>query len=552
MRWIKIYSDVKIFRIVKLCVAFLLAAMTAYLCWPYCLKAPAPDESTFLYEGLLTAQGKLPYRDFFDFIWPGTFYLIALLIKVCGGLSMIVIRIFTIGILLSCGAITLIISSKYLPFRWLCLLGTIFWALHFPTSIQIQHHLMSGFMGVLSVFLLWKTIGKASLSIIYLISSGIALSLCALFTQTLGIILIGLLTGVVFLRLRSIGINALRQQFPIFLGAIFCPLILTFIFLALNQAFSPFFYASSIWLFHGGYVQTSNHWYFFDIYPNLLGFFQNPYPSILDCLNFLLNLFYFLLPILGFGGGIFYGIKILCCSSPNEKDWEFLLLGWASVGFLISTLSHSSIFHLAYNGWIPFMLGACIISTWLKRFPKWEISILTLLFMLFYSNVSRYFKSMDYMMYSLPTVHSYGTLEKKLIWLQNLSDSTNVDRMITDIHRLSTSGENLFVYNLAPEFYILSGRYNPTRYQLLLSVLDTNQQILEAAKSLHQKKPSFILYEHQDERFFLLDPTFKKLRNYDYHLHPIEREIKSEYTLLYKFSHYDLFINKNRLTENMH
>jgi hypothetical protein len=537
-------SKIQILRVIKLCAIFLLAGLMAYLCWPYCLKAPAPDESTFLYEGLLTAQGKIPYRDFFDFIWPGTFYLIALLIKLCGGLSMVVVRLFTLAVLLGCGALSLTIARKYLPFRWLCFLASLFWTLHYPASIQMQHHLMSGALGLLAVFFLWQTIGRTVLSRKHLIATGLSLSLCALFTQSLGIILILVLTGVVSIRLRAEGGTNLRAVGPAFLMSVAIPIVLTLLYLILNHALGDFTYASTIWLFQGGYVQTSTHWYFFDIYPSLLTFLQTPFPSIFDCLNFLLNVGYLLLPLLGIGGALLYSKPVFRNRNLQAKHWEWFLLGWASLGFLAGTLSHSSIFHMAYNGWVPFTLGCCVLGSFIARYPQLEISLLTLFFLLFYSLDMKQFKSAG-ILYSFPTVRSYGTLEKQLVWMQDLQNSANVDRMVKAIHAGSPEGENLFVYNLAPEFYILTDRYNPTRYQLLMSVLDTPKQIEEATEDLVKKRPKFILYEHQDDRFFLADPRFKQLKDVQYRLHPIERQINTRYKPFAKFSHYDLYVDQN-------
>ena len=51
-----------------------LVGLAAFILWPYFAKMTTPDESTFIYEGLLTSRGAVPYRDFFDFVFPGTFY----------------------------------------------------------------------------------------------------------------------------------------------------------------------------------------------------------------------------------------------------------------------------------------------------------------------------------------------------------------------------------------------------------------------------------------------------------------------------------------------
>ncbi len=526
-----------------------LIAFGIFTCWPYCLKAPTPDESTFLYEGLLTAKGKLPYRDFFDFIWPGTFYLVAWLIQFSGGLSIVVVRVFTIAVLLTSGALTLIMGRAYLPKRWLCLLAGLFWMLHFPASIQVQHHILSSFMGIVAVFCLWKTIGKDQLSRSYLISSGLALSACTLFTQSLGIILILLMSGVVFSRALSQGASAVKQAMPLFAAAILTPILFTFGFFMWHHAWGDFWYGTSVWLFHGGYIQTSNHLFFFEIYPRLLTFFQTPHPSAADCMYFLLNLLYLILPVLGLCSGLTYCPRLLRRQNINPQDWELFLLFAATLGFLASTLSHSSFYHMAYNGWIPFMLGSVILAPLLRRIPKVETALLALMFVLFFITGVQQLRE-SFQIRALPMVRSFGTQERQLYWLQpDFRDTANVNQMLETIHQLSPPGDSLFVYNLAPEFYLLTNRDNPSRFQLLMAVLDTPAQIKEVTDALTLKKPMFILYEHQDERFFQAEAQATHSPIINYHLLPLEQVIQQHYTLFSRFSRYELYIEQSALAK---
>lgn len=537
-------SDLQAGNVIKIGLGLCLIGYIAYVCWPFCLKAPAPDESTFLYQGLIVSEGKVPYRDFFDFIWPATFYLIALLIKLCGGLSMVAVRIFSIAILFACGTLTWLMGRAYMPFRWLCFMAGLFWTLHFPSSVQMQHHLMSGFMGLLAVFILWQHIGEPVIPRKRLIATGVCLGVCMLFTQSLGAILILCVSGVLFARLRADGAASIRTGMPVFLGAIVAPIVITLIYLGLNQALGEFAYSSATWLFQGGYIDTSTHRYFYDLFPMLRSYFYTPVMPVTGYLSFLLCLAYLVLPLLGLSWGVFYGNRVFRNESIQPRHWQWFLLFWTTLGFLLATFSHSSIFHIAYNGWTAFMLGCGVLASLLKRYPKLEISILTVFFLAIFSFSTMQLQS-AIGMYSSPTVRSYGTLEKQLYWLQDVANTRDADQMIEAIHQLSPPGESLFVYNLAPEFYILTDRRNPTRYQLLMTTLDTPAQIAEASEELARKMPRFVLYNHQDERFFLQDPRFQALKGVNYHLSAIEALLKSHYSLFGKDASYDLYIENN-------
>ena len=118
----------------------LLGLWLLFICWPYFIKLPVQDESTFLYEGYQVALGKLPYRDFFDFILPGIFYLVAGLIKLFG-VSMIVFRTAALLMVLGCIAMTMQLARFFLPRGGWITLGLLLWVFHLPAGLELQHHL---------------------------------------------------------------------------------------------------------------------------------------------------------------------------------------------------------------------------------------------------------------------------------------------------------------------------------------------------------------------------------------------------------------------------
>src|SRR5690606_31309103 len=109
---------------------------------------PHTDEANYILQARHIADGLLPYRDFYDFVTPGSQLAGAIFIKLNGdfsvvGLRLLVLMGWLVEILLICD-----MARHHLPRRWLWVLAAFLW-LTMSRYPVFQHHFWSGFWALL-------------------------------------------------------------------------------------------------------------------------------------------------------------------------------------------------------------------------------------------------------------------------------------------------------------------------------------------------------------------------------------------------------------------
>lgn len=553
-----------------------------WLLYPWLLKPPIVDESLFLYEGWLTANGKLPYRDFFEFIGPGTLWFVAGWIKLFG-MSLLAIRSVMVLCLLLCVALTIRLTRFFLPKGWLWGLLCFFGILYLrPLMVDVQHHTLSTLAGLLMITSLdafiqtstgststqanpiplteeahHKNIHSLKASSCLWVS-GILGGLCLITTQTLGVLLLGMATLYLVLYLSNQAETSLKRKHPIrhavsrvggdFLLPACLPLAATLLFYASQQALPDFIAATWTWLFQGGYSKTTSHWYLLEGYAKLLNYAPFAWRRLNTAVEFGTIALQAVLPILG----LLWGSQVIWEKIPrtgfriewaavSSKQWRFLLIWLGAITFFLSSFSYPSTILVSIHGWLYYALAFAALADLNQRTPLIRtLSFYLLVFLLAGRLNMALVQSVQ--AYQLPWIASYGTREKWLAPLNLQPDAIPAtNTFVRLLHEQTPPGEPLFVYNGAPEIYLLTGRENPTRYQLLMSVYNTPAQIQEVVSSLNRTKPRFIIYNQLDDLNFQYDLRFRALRHYDYQLHTIERVLEKHYVLAARLNNMLLF-----------
>src|SRR5579863_4789911 len=104
-------SSTRAERVIPLLV-FLLSV--SYLCIFCRYTSLEPDEGIVLMGAERILRGEVPYRDFFSFYTPGSFYLVALVFKVFGD-SLVVARISLAIAGAACSVVTYLLSRRVCP-----------------------------------------------------------------------------------------------------------------------------------------------------------------------------------------------------------------------------------------------------------------------------------------------------------------------------------------------------------------------------------------------------------------------------------------------------
>ncbi|MBX2860836.1 MAG: hypothetical protein KTR14_06350, partial [Vampirovibrio sp.] len=460
-------------KIAALCLIIFIVGL---MLWVNLTVLPVIDESFFIYEGALTAEGLLPYRDIFNFYGPGTFYLVAFLVLLSGGVSLMVLRLAAFLGLVLCGWITFRIGQRFLPTTGLALLMMWLWILMIPKHLMISHHLFSTVMVLLGTYALVRFV-EAPHQSKYLVWAGVCLGIATLFTLSLGVISIGFMGGGLLVYLLQNKPEGFHKPGRVFLQYFFLPVLIpglvSVVFFAVQGALPDYLYSTVFWLFEGGYRQTTSHGYYQDGIQQLQTLWPTTFQSIGSFTGQILVLLKGLLPLLGIGwiltrlGKMLVGQKLQRLST---NEWTLWILGWSGLAFFLASFTYPTATMVVIHGWLHYLFAGVALYQTMKNVsfiqkPVWGVATLLVLSMLYQQVQAAQWQL------TLPVLQSYGTVESEVRAVQYSADKVKAMQVIIDgVHALKTRPTDLFVYNASPEFYLLTNTRGPTRYSYLMPV----------------------------------------------------------------------------------
>jgi hypothetical protein len=355
---------------------------------PYWIKFPVPDESTFLYGGWRLLHGQLPYRDFFTFLLPGSFWVVEAIYRAVG-VDLAVCRTVAMGVWLLSVGLTAWLGRRYLTPWAMALLVAWFTLVHVPHHIEIQHHSLSALLGLVAVGLASLAVSNPRRSLAWASLSGLAMGVCALMTYSLAGVL-GVALGVWWwlwearsaISAQALPSSRVRLWQAYTLGALLP--VVAGVGVLLAQGVGADLWTNTIgWLLDGRYSQTTSHWFYLDGFTKLAGltpyWLQHP-----GDLSRLTEWWFWALqgalPVLGLlwpvfyardawrrdrqpGGRAAHGV-MAWMTTWATRDWMLLLLGFSGLAFFVAVFSYPNSGLLAFHGWLPRYWPSSVCKTW--------------------------------------------------------------------------------------------------------------------------------------------------------------------------------------------
>ncbi len=223
----------------EIAVALLLFAFSIFYLWSFRDYTSLNGDEGIVLEGAdRILRGQVPYRDFFTYLAPGSYYLYAWLFRLFGD-SMVVAR--TVLVVYGGGFSALI----YLLLRRVCspwislLMGYLVLVAGLPSEFSITHNWDGTFLSLLAVFAAVKLVESGRWG--WAFATGTLISLTCLVDQSKGAgLTLGLLLGY-FLVLRfTVGWTRKAQIWTLALGAgILWPVGLTLAYFFAQHALQP-------------------------------------------------------------------------------------------------------------------------------------------------------------------------------------------------------------------------------------------------------------------------------------------------------------------------
>jgi 4-amino-4-deoxy-L-arabinose transferase-like glycosyltransferase len=444
-----------------------------------------PDEGIILQGAQRVLRGEVPYRDFFTFLTPGSFYLHALLFKIAGN-SFLVAR----TALAAFGGVFSVIG--YLLARRVCSRGiallaiTLATATTLPYRFLVLHNWDSTLFACVTVYCAIRLIEKKDWKWAFWLGSFAALTI--LFEQSKGAgLCLGLLIGfsaVSFVKpphvLRAIHILAIG------IGVVW-PAMVTLVYFAWQHALQPMF-TDLIWPFlHYSNANRVPYGYqnWSDAERHLLfgtgsvGFRALKGVIISPC--FIVPL----LPLVAVGMFIYWMVQARKHGSSARGAYYLIITGTISGLLLSVVMVRADIIHFMYLlplfslplAWI--LEGRDICGRSSKITHNLIFAYLVVAFGAF----------------AFPLLSRAATAPGRIETRRGVINTAAEDTVLPYVEAHVSPDETMLVYPYLPIYYYLTGAINPTRYDFFQPGMNTSGQSAEILSEMSSGHVRVVLFE---------------------------------------------------------
>ncbi|MBY0450182.1 MAG: hypothetical protein K2X01_06120 [Cyanobacteria bacterium] len=499
------------------------------IAWPLLWSAPLVDEPVMVYTGWQVAQGKLLYRDVFEFVMPGTALLIAGTIKLLGGGLPIQLWLVLRGLNLLLWLVSMQVMEGFMEtlalkpqWRWLYRLSMTNWLFASPMLLlQITHHLYSAHFAVWGVGCMGRYVGSShkvdsGRPWVWLILSGLCFGLSSCFTQTLGV----LVGGSVFLFL--LWKLKIRKELPVYVLACVLPVFLVGLYFVFIGEWPVFIDSVLGFLLHSGYKELDSFPYqplFFNVstlLPNMCDVLASTVWFLKPVILAVLSCVLMQITLLVVGG--LYAVWSLLRTGREEVQYQNLL-ALAALGFFVASLSSPSTYLFGFHSWFLVLLGLFGLARYVNKVEGFSAcwlqnvlgSVLSLLFIVYILQLGTCL--LNAQGEKERVVFSHGQ-SLPLIVEGNLQQALNKNRVTQWIFAENTPKNepvSLFVFNSSPEFYLTLEAENPTKYRYLMPVLDPPRKQYTALRELQQKPPQWMIWDRASVLAKENDPRYRNI-----------------------------------------
>lgn len=437
---------------------------------PALWRLPEQDEAMFFVQLQQTLNGQLPYRDFFQFVFPGIYGFGLLFNLALPQLSVALTRLMFLllgGLAIFCVdklAQPYLRSGYRLALTLFLLFGVV------GTYGSYSHHLLSGCLAVFAV----------ALSVNRPFWSGLVTLACLMTTQTLGL----LLTPVLGWQ------GGKHWWMGWFVGL--CSCVATLISLGI---WPDFVRDALSWGLSGHYSAVSRIGYFVTGLMEIARGGWTPWSGLVILIA--------LLPLLGLG----HGLWMVWRRQADAMQKRLLVI---TVLMLFSTLTYSTGMHIAMTAWFGYLLAAMALQAWLPKRLEAVVSVAFGIFMVTLVGFQTIQQTMP-MREASHWLQSYGTLESAF-YKPDADNLKQQSQLLETTRAFACKGQPIFVYNASPQFYLLADRPNATRYLIVYPNYTSLPQQAEMLQQLVAHPPHVMLDDHKAYWMVHKDPRFEALR----------------------------------------
>lgn len=451
-----------------------------YLCLFRRFTSMEPDEGIVLQGATRVLAGQIPYRDFFSFYTPGSFYLIAGLFRIFGN-SFAVARTSLAVTGALCSTITYILARRVCS-RGIALLSAVL-ATVVGTAFRflVLHNYYSTLFACLAVLAAVKFVERRTSRWAFAVSSFAALTF--LFEQSKGGCLgVGLLTGFLLLR-KSLG----RVPLTTFAAGLVWPFLITFGYFAVHHATIQMV---SSWLWPLHHYATANHvpygWQDWSDEKRAIIFGTGPIVArVVKVMAVSPGFIVPMLPLIAVALLVYWGNRVRTRHEVDAEAGYYVITCSALAGLLLSVVMvRSDILHFLYLAplWyvvLAWILGAPAQSRLLLRIrPMLILYVVTAFGVLAFAML-------------LATNGAHTRIETR----RGIVVTSARDTVIPYLQAHSKPGDAVLVYPYLPLYNYLSATRSPSGLDFFQPGMNTDAQADEIVAALRSGEVHAVLFE---------------------------------------------------------
>lgn len=393
------------------------------------------DEGLTLTGGWQVSQGLVPYRDWFDFVTPGSFYLVGAVMYFFGP-SLAAVRIVSVLLALATAAVLDRLVAIFSPRGWHRAVVLAVWLLlqvFFPLINHSQYAQLASIVAAYALLQAWRQPRWR-----WFAGAGAATGVTMWLLQTRGLALVVAVAVIMLARRQWRWLTVYLVGFSVAL--------LPFL------AWPPGMLWQHLVAFPlGNYVR-----------PN----FVSPTMLVASLLVIL----------------IIAGLALLA-AVPPKGFWPLWTIG---VFQLFSSWARADFWHLALVFWpVPILFVALDACPWRRPVALWWQRFTRFIFYAGGGLVAAYLFAWS-VIYISPSV-AFRMYDK------NLPGGGPWDGLVARVQQRTQPGEPIFVTPYLPGVYFLSQRPNATRYNILLSEHHPPELFADAIASLERAAPTVVV-----------------------------------------------------------
>ena len=447
-----------------------------------------PDEGIVLQGAERVLRGEIPYRDFFSFYTPGSFYLIAFVFRIFGD-SFLAAR-FTLAV---AGALCSVVT--YLLARRVCSRDISLFAAFLATTagaafrFLVLHNAYSTLFCCLSLYAALRLLESRETA--WAFAAGSLTSLTFLIEQSKGA---GLFAGFI-LALLILGCQSLRKSIWVAVtSGLAWPLLVTLLYFGIHHAVGNMV---SDWLWPVRHYTQANHvpygWQNWSDRSREMIFYTGPvWIRAVKVLAVTPAFVVPALPLLAVGMLFYWSRQSRRVLEGSAESKYYVLVCSVSAGLLASVVGvRADILHFMYLAPVWYIVLAWILGSQNARNRS---LLVARLFLVSYVAIA-------FGLLSMALLFSATGARNRVDTRRGTIFTSREDTVIDYVQKQVKPANSLFVYPYLPLYNYLTATHSPARFDFFQPGMNTPKQAEEIIASLKAKDTSVLFEPWFAEKF---------------------------------------------------